>query len=151
MRTTTGTFKRCGLRRPPCRRCVGVWVWLRSPHHVSDPGLAGLRLTSRRRPEMAAALGLYLALLALAGGMGVAVAAIGAALGQGRVGAAALEGIARQPEAAGRIQTAMIIALALIESLAIYALLVSLIILFVIGLPTGAQVIELMKSAPAAG
>ena len=88
------------------------------------------------------ALGLYLALLALSGGLGVAIAAIGAALAQGRVGAAALEGIARQPEAAGRIQTAMIIALALIESLAIYALLVSLIILFVIGLPTGKDVMN---------
>ncbi len=96
---------------------------------------------------MAGALGLYLALLALAGGMGVAVAAIGAALAQGRVGAAALEGIARQPEAAGRIQTAMIIALALIESLAIYALLVSLIILFVIGLPKGGEVLQLMRGA----
>lgn len=93
------------------------------------------------------ALGLYLALLALAGGLGVSIAAIGAALAQGRVGAAALEGIARQPEAAGRIQTAMIIALALIESLAIYALLVSLIILFVIGLPTGKEVMQAISAA----
>lgn len=91
---------------------------------------------------MAQALGLYLAMLAFAGGLGVAIAALGAALGQGKVGAAALEGIARQPEAAGRIQTAMIIALALIESLAIYALLVALIILFVIGLPTGRDVMQ---------
>lgn len=100
---------------------------------------------------MAGALGTYLALLALAAGLGVPLAALGAALGQGKVGAAALEGIARQPEAAGRIQVVMIIALALIESLAIYALLVSLILLFVIGLPTGAQVMEMMKSAPAGG
>lgn len=96
-------------------------------------------------------LGLYLALLALAGGFGVSIAALGGALGQGKVGAAALEGIARQPEAAGRIQTAMIIALALIESLAIYALLVSLIILFVIGLPSGKDVLDAMKSMPAGG
>lgn len=96
---------------------------------------------------MAQSLGLYLAMLALAGGLGVAIAALGAALGQGKVGAAALEGIARQPEAAGRIQTAMIIALALIESLAIYALLVSLIILFVIGLPKGEDVMNAMKAA----
>ncbi len=89
----------------------------------------------------------YLALLALAGGLGVSIAAIGAALAQGRVGAAALEGIARQPEAAGRIQTAMIIALALIESLAIYALLVSLIIMFVIGLPKGAEVMQAVTRA----
>jgi F-type H+-transporting ATPase subunit c len=100
---------------------------------------------------MAQSLGLYLALLALAGGLGVSIAALGAALGQGKVGAAALEGIARQPEAAGRIQTAMIIALALIESLAIYALLVSLIILFVIGLPKGDAVMQLLSQQAGAG
>ena len=91
-------------------------------------------------------MALYLALLALAAGLGVPIAVLGAALGQGKVGAAALEGIARQPEAAGRIQTAMIIALALIESLAIYALLVSLILLFVIGLPHGDQVMQMLQS-----
>ncbi len=66
---------------------------------------------------------LYLGLLALALGLGLPLAAFGGALGPRRAAAAALEGIARQPEAAGRIQTAMIIALALIESLVIYALL----------------------------
>lgn len=66
---------------------------------------------------------LYLGMLAWAVGMGLPIAVIGAGLGQGKAAAAALEGMARQPEAAGRIQTAMIIALALIESLVIYALL----------------------------
>jgi F-type H+-transporting ATPase subunit c len=66
---------------------------------------------------------LYLGLLALAVGLGLPIAVIGAGLGQGRAAAAALEGIARQPEAAAKIQTAMIIALALIESLVIYALM----------------------------
>ena len=89
---------------------------------------------------------LYLSLLALAAGLGVPIAVLSAALAQGKIGAAALEGIARQPEASGRIQVVMIIALALVESLAIYALLVSLIILFVIGLPSGAQMLEAMKS-----
>jgi F-type H+-transporting ATPase subunit c len=65
----------------------------------------------------------YLGMLALATGLGLPIAVIGAGLGQGKAAAAALEGIARQPEAAGKIQTAMIIALALIESLVIYALL----------------------------
>ena len=91
---------------------------------------------------------LYLGLLALAAGFGVPVAVISSALAQGRIGAAALEGIARQPEAAGRIQTAMIIALALVESLAIYALLVSLIILFVIGLPSGKDVLQVLPTLP---
>src|SRR6266516_3811910 len=76
---------------------------------------------------------LYLAALALGAGFAVPVAALSAALGQGRAGAAGIEGIARQPEAAGRIQTAMIIVLALIESLVIYALLISLILLFLVG------------------
>ncbi len=92
-------------------------------------------------------IGLYLAALALAAGLGVPLAAFGAALGQGRVGAAALEGLARQPEAAGKIQMMMIIALALIESLAIYALLVALIILFLVGLPGKTEVMQALQSA----
>jgi len=82
----------------------------------------------------------YLACLALGAGFAVPVAVLSAAIGQGKVGAAAVEAIARQPEAAGRIQTAMILSLALIESLAIYALVIALILMFVIGLPSGAQV-----------
>ncbi len=67
----------------------------------------------------------------LTGGFAMAIASAIAALGQGRAISAALEGIARQPGAAPRIQVAMIIGLALIESLAIYVLLISLIIFFV--------------------
>lgn len=66
---------------------------------------------------------LYLGLLALGVALGLPIAVIGAGLGQGKAAAAALEGVARQPDAAGKIQTMMIIALALIESLVIYALL----------------------------
>jgi F-type H+-transporting ATPase subunit c len=67
----------------------------------------------------------------LTGGFAMAIASAAAALGQGRAISAALDGIARQPNAAPRIQVAMIIGLALIESLAIYVLLISLIIFFV--------------------
>lgn len=66
--------------------------------------------------------------LALAAGLGIGIAAFGGALGQGRAAAAALEGIARNPGAASKIQTPMIIALALIESLVIYAFVVALIL-----------------------
>lgn len=66
---------------------------------------------------------LYLGLLGLGVAIGLPIAVIGAGIGQGKAAAAALEGIARQPEVAGKIQTVMIIALALIESLVIYALL----------------------------
>lgn len=92
-------------------------------------------------------LHLYLAALALGAGLGVAIAVIGAGVGQGLVGMSAMGSIARQPEAAGKIQTAMIIALALIESLVIYALLVALIVIFVVGLPSGKEVFEFMKTA----
>ncbi len=67
----------------------------------------------------------------LTGGFAMAIAAGIAALAQGRAISAALDGIARQPNAAPRIQVAMIIGLALIESLAIYVLLIALIIFFV--------------------
>jgi F-type H+-transporting ATPase subunit c len=77
----------------------------------------------------------------LAIGFGVPFAVWSAAIGQGKAAAAALEGIARQPEAAGKIQTAMIIGLALIESLVIYALLIALILLF-LGVPSAAPLIS---------
>ena len=70
----------------------------------------------------------------VAAGIGMALAGGLCGLGQGRAIAAALEGIARQPGAAARIQTAMIIGLALIESLAIYTLVIALILLFVKGI-----------------
>ncbi|MDY7017871.1 MAG: ATP synthase F0 subunit C [Nitrospirota bacterium] len=63
--------------------------------------------------------------LALASGFGIAIAAFGGAIAQGRAATAALDGIARNPSASGRIQVPMIIALALIESLVIYALIIA--------------------------
>jgi F-type H+-transporting ATPase subunit c len=67
----------------------------------------------------------------LAAGLGMALAAGLCGLGQGRAVASAVDAMARQPGAAARIQTAMIIGLALIESLAIYMLVVAIILLFV--------------------
>jgi F-type H+-transporting ATPase subunit c len=61
--------------------------------------------------------------LAIAVGLGLPIAVAFASHAQARAATSALESIARQPEAAGRVQTAMIIALALIESLVIYVLL----------------------------
>jgi F-type H+-transporting ATPase subunit c len=60
-------------------------------------------------------------------GIGAGIAAIGAGIGIGKIGGAAMEAIARQPEAAGKIQTAMIIAAALIEGVALFAVVVALI------------------------
>ena len=60
-------------------------------------------------------------------GIGAGLAVIGAGLGIGKIGGSAMDAIARQPEAAGKIQTAMIIAAALIEGVALFAVVVALI------------------------
>ncbi len=62
---------------------------------------------------------------AISAGFAIAVAASFGALSQAKAAAAALEGIGRNPGAAGKVQTPMIIALALIESLVIYALVIA--------------------------
>jgi len=68
--------------------------------------------------------------IAIGAGFGIAIAAFGGALGQSRGIASALDGIARNPAASGKIVTPMIIGLAMIESLVIYSLLVSLLLVF---------------------
>jgi F-type H+-transporting ATPase subunit c len=57
-------------------------------------------------------------------GIGAAITIVGAGWGFGRIGAAALESMARQPEVAGRIQTAMIVIAALLEGATFFALIV---------------------------
>ncbi len=60
-------------------------------------------------------------------GIGAGLAVIGAGLGIGKIGGSAMEAIARQPEATSKIQTAMIIAAALVEGVALFAVVVALI------------------------
>lgn len=63
--------------------------------------------------------------IALAAGVAIAVAAFGAALGQGRVGAAAMESIGRNPNAADKIFLPLILGLAFIEALALYGFVIA--------------------------
>ena len=56
--------------------------------------------------------------------LGAAIAVIGAALGIGKIGSAAMEAIGRQPEASGKVRTSMIIVAALIEGVALFAVAV---------------------------
>jgi F-type H+-transporting ATPase subunit c len=65
------------------------------------------------------------AFIAIAAGFGIALAAFGGALGQGRTASTALDGIARNPGASGKLFVPMILGLALIESLVIYSLIIS--------------------------
>jgi F-type H+-transporting ATPase subunit c len=68
--------------------------------------------------------------IAVAAGFGIAIAAFGGALSQGRAASTALDGIARNPGAADKLFTPMIIGLALIESLVIYSLIISFLLVF---------------------
>ena len=70
-------------------------------------------------------------LSALGMAIGIAIAAAGCGLGQGMAIKAACEGTARNPDASGKISQSLILGLAFVESLCIYALLVDLILLFV--------------------
>ena len=91
-------------------------------------GLPGLALAA----EGAQAGGGWIGPFAvIAAGIGMAIAAGLCGLGQGRAVASAVDAMARQPGAAARIQTAMIIGLALIESLALYVFVIVAILLFV--------------------
>jgi F-type H+-transporting ATPase subunit c len=80
------------------------------------------------------ALFIILAELAL-GSMGAAIgaglAAIGAGIGIGRIGASAMEAIARQPEAVGDIRSNMIVSAALIEGVAFFAVIICALVIFV--------------------
>jgi F-type H+-transporting ATPase subunit c len=66
----------------------------------------------------------------LGAGIGAGIAAVGAGIGIGQIGKGAVESIARQPEAVGDIRSNMIVAAALIEGVAFFAIVVCLLILF---------------------
>ena len=71
------------------------------------------------------------ALAALGATLGAGIAAIAAGIGIGKIGAAAMEAIARQPEAAGDIRSNMIVIAALVEGVALFAVIVCVLALFV--------------------
>lgn len=85
--------------------------------------VSGVAFAQEGAHAAAASSGLDLA--GLGAGLGLGIAAMGGALGQGKTAAAALEGISRNPAASGKVFTPMIIGLALIESLVIYALIIA--------------------------
>lgn len=71
---------------------------------------------------------LDMSLAAMGAGIGAGIVAIGAGIGIGRIGGSAMEAMARQPEAAGRIQTAMLIIAALVEVIALFSAVICFII-----------------------
>ncbi len=69
--------------------------------------------------------------LGLGAAIGAGIAAIGAGIGIGRIGASAMEAIARQPESVGDIRSNMIVIAALVEGVALFAVIVCILALFV--------------------
>jgi F-type H+-transporting ATPase subunit c len=90
-------------------------------------GLIGLALVTIASPAMAADAAAGGISMNLGAALGAGIVILGAGLGIGRIGGQAVEGMSRQPEAAGNIQTGMIIAAALIEGATFFALIVCLI------------------------
>lgn len=86
---------------------------------------------------------------ALGAGLAIGLAAIGPGIGQGNVSAATVEGIARQPEAQGSLQGVMFIALAIMEALGLYGLVVAIILLFANPLTKGADSKAALVTPPA--
>ncbi len=72
----------------------------------------------------------YFTVSVFAAGFGIAVAAFGGSLGQGMAIKNAVEGIARNPEASGKVTVTLLIGLAMVESLVIYALVIALILIY---------------------
>ncbi|HWI52147.1 MAG TPA: ATP synthase F0 subunit C [Symbiobacteriaceae bacterium] len=70
--------------------------------------------------------------LAIAAALAIGIAALGATFAQGKATAAAMDAIWRQPEAVGDIRGALIVALSLMEAIAIYGLLIGLLIIFIL-------------------
>jgi len=87
---------------------------------------------------------IYFAALAIAIGLGTAFAALGCGIGQGNATRAALEGLARQPEARNSLMTFLILGLALIESLTIYALVLGFMLYS--HLPSTAKILQIISS-----
>ena len=92
-------------------------------------GITSVALASDDSAVKAASLWVFFG-VAIACGLGIGMAALGTGLGMGNAINGALIGTARNPEASGKIMTTMIIGLALIESLCIYALVICFILVF---------------------
>lgn len=82
--------------------------------------------------EAAAGDGNVLGMKAIGAAVAIGLAALGGGLGMGITSSKAVEGIARQPEAQPKIQTAMMLALVFIETAIIYALVIAILIIFVL-------------------
>jgi len=87
--------------------------------------VAGFSAVAFAAEEAAAGASVGAGLIALGSGLAIGLAAFGGGLGQGRIGGSAMEGIARNPGASDKMFVPMILGLALIESLVLYAFVIA--------------------------
>jgi F-type H+-transporting ATPase subunit c len=116
-------LRRCGMRK---------WLILLAMLFVSlaltHPALAE-EVAKVAGDKLQTGFGIYSAII-LAAGIGVGLGALGCGIGIGQATAGACEGIARNPELAGKLTVTMILGIALVETQVIYALVIALILLY---------------------
>lgn len=95
---------------------------------LASPMLAMAQGTVVTNPAEATGVGIKAGLLAIGAGVGIGIAALGCGIGQGKLGAAAMESIGRNPNSTNQLFVPMIIGLAFIESLTLYALVIAFIL-----------------------
>lgn len=95
---------------------------------IAHPALAQ-EVAKATGDKMVTGFGIYSAII-LAAGIGVGLGALGCGIGIGQATAGACEGIARNPELAGKLTVTMILGIALVETQVIYALVIALILLY---------------------
>jgi F-type H+-transporting ATPase subunit c len=103
------------------RHRIGTIVTMAGMAILASPLLA----MAQQNVTIDASAPLRAGLIALAANIGIGIAAFGSALGQGRMAASAMESIGRNPNSAGQIFVPMIIGLAFIEALTLYALVIA--------------------------
>ena len=121
------------MRKVLSLAALAALLWMALPVHAAEGPPAGAPAggAAAAAPEHGAWFfpgGKYGAFFGAAVGAGLVV--IGGARGIGRIGASAVESIARQPEAGGRIFTTMLLSAALIEGISLFGVVVTLLILF---------------------
>lgn len=100
-------------------RRIGMVMWMVTGVILASPLMAMAQEAAGQGAQLRGGL------IAIGANIGIGIAAFGSGLGQGRMAAAAMESIGRNPNSAGQIFTPMIIGLAFIEALTLYALVIA--------------------------
>ncbi|ASV73745.1 ATP synthase F0 sector subunit c [Thermogutta terrifontis] len=112
---------------------LGLMMWSGGTMAMAEEAAAPAQEQTAQAQQVQEAKGANRFSIFFGGAFGAGLIILGAGFGIGKIGAAAVESMSRQPEVAGNIQTAMIVSAALIEGVTFFALIVCLIALFFTG------------------